>query len=233
MDKTALFSLSYGLYIVGVKKAGGFGGRVLDALAQVTDEESPLLAASFMKTGDALAALRESKAFTVSVLPKDVHPFLLANFGYQSGANADKWAHVAHTEWEGLPILNDAISYLYCQVEEIKEYGTHSLCLSRVVNTALGRKAPPLLYADYFQGLKDAAQSAFRDFQASGTLPKGNLSAESAPVQVPAEEASAAGQWICPLCGYVYDGELPFEELPEDWVCPLCGAPKSAFEQAS
>ena len=36
-------------------------------------------------------------------------------------------------------------------------------------------------------------------------------------------------KWVCSLCGYVYDEETPFEELPEDWTCPLCGAPKSDF----
>ena len=30
--------------------------------------------------------------------------------------------------------------------------------------------------------------------------------------------------------GYVYDGDVPFEELPEDWVCPLCGVGKDMFE---
>jgi len=36
-------------------------------------------------------------------------------------------------------------------------------------------------------------------------------------------------KWVCKVCGYVYDGTTPFEDLPEDWVCPLCGAPKSDF----
>lgn len=36
-------------------------------------------------------------------------------------------------------------------------------------------------------------------------------------------------KYVCTVCGYVYDGEIPFEQLPEDYVCPMCGAPKSAF----
>lgn len=39
-------------------------------------------------------------------------------------------------------------------------------------------------------------------------------------------------QYVCPICGYVYDEakeKTPFEKLPEDWVCPLCGAAKSLF----
>ena len=38
-------------------------------------------------------------------------------------------------------------------------------------------------------------------------------------------------KWVCTVCGYVYDEETTFEDLPEDWVCPLCGVDKSFFEQ--
>lgn len=39
------------------------------------------------------------------------------------------------------------------------------------------------------------------------------------------------GQYICSICGYVYDETTatPFDQLPADWVCPLCKAGKSAF----
>ena len=39
-----------------------------------------------------------------------------------------------------------------------------------------------------------------------------------------------AKQWVCTVCNYVYEGEIPFEELPDDYVCPLCGVGKSYFE---
>lgn len=45
------------------------------------------------------------------------------------------------------------------------------------------------------------------------------------------KKMSETKKWVCSICGYVYDGEVPFEELPEDWVCPLCGEPKSVFVQ--
>lgn len=38
-------------------------------------------------------------------------------------------------------------------------------------------------------------------------------------------------QWVCTVCNYVYDGEEPFEKLPEDYMCPICGVDKSFFEQ--
>ena len=51
-------------------------------------------------------------------------------------------------------------------------------------------------------------------------------------------------QYVCSLCGYVYDeakgipedGIAPgtkWEDLPEDWECPLCGAGKEEFEKMS
>jgi len=38
-----------------------------------------------------------------------------------------------------------------------------------------------------------------------------------------------ASNWVCSVCGWVYDGDTPFEELPDDYTCPLCGAPKKVF----
>ena len=35
---------------------------------------------------------------------------------------------------------------------------------------------------------------------------------------------------VCIICGYVYDGALPFDELPDDYVCPICGVGKNKFE---
>ena len=43
---------------------------------------------------------------------------------------------------------------------------------------------------------------------------------------------TAVKQWICAICGYVYDEAkegTAFEALPESWVCPVCGADKRAF----
>ena len=39
-------------------------------------------------------------------------------------------------------------------------------------------------------------------------------------------------QYVCQVCGYIYDEEkegVAFADLPADWKCPLCGAPKSEF----
>lgn len=35
----------------------------------------------------------------------------------------------------------------------------------------------------------------------------------------------------CSVCHYIYDGEIPFEELPDDYVCPICKQPKEVFKK--
>ena len=39
---------------------------------------------------------------------------------------------------------------------------------------------------------------------------------------------------ICKVCGFLYNptlnGNVEFENLPDDWKCPICGAAKSQFD---
>lgn len=36
-------------------------------------------------------------------------------------------------------------------------------------------------------------------------------------------------KYVCDVCGYVYEGDIPFEDLPDDWECPDCGVGKDEF----
>jgi len=35
--------------------------------------------------------------------------------------------------------------------------------------------------------------------------------------------------YVCQDCGYVYDEEKPFEDVPDEYNCPKCAAPKTRF----
>lgn len=37
--------------------------------------------------------------------------------------------------------------------------------------------------------------------------------------------------WKCKVCGYVYNGTTPFEELTNTYRCPICGVKKDMFVQ--
>lgn len=219
MDKTALYPLSYGLYVIGVKNDFcEFGGCVVDALMQISSGNTPQIAVSCMKNNNTPAMIKKYSKFTVSVLGRAVDPFVLSCFGFQSGKNSDKWAAVEHDFADGLPVLKKAVSYLVCTVSKVIEADTHILFIADVTDAFNGEKDEPLLYADYHKEYKDKALSAYKLHYPEGSNQE----------TVPTAE-SGGEKWVCPVCGYVYDGEIPFEELPDDWKCPLCGVEKSRF----
>jgi rubredoxin len=37
-------------------------------------------------------------------------------------------------------------------------------------------------------------------------------------------------EYVCGVCGWTYDGDIPFAELPDNFICPMCGAPKAKFK---
>ncbi|MDR1954059.1 MAG: flavin reductase family protein [Clostridiales Family XIII bacterium] len=166
MDNTALFKLSYGLYVAGVKTPGGFGGCILDAVAQVSVGEQPIIAVGSMKNNYTNERIKAEKEFTLSVLAGDVDPFVVANFGFQSARTVDKWANVPHTMKDGLPILDGAVAYLRLRLSEPKELATHTLFLCEVADAWNGENTSrPLIYGDYQRGMRDATIAAFKKYK--------------------------------------------------------------------
>jgi flavin reductase (DIM6/NTAB) family NADH-FMN oxidoreductase RutF/rubredoxin len=221
MDETALFKLSYGLYVIGVQADGKFGGCVVDAVAQVSQGNPPVIIIGNNKNALTNKLLKEKGEFTLSVLPEDVNPFVIANFGFQSARDADKWANVPHTVKDGLPVLDGAVSYLRGKVADSKELETHTAFFCNIVDAWLGTNpAKPLIYGDYQRTMKSATSEAFTKFKETGKSPV-------------IGGAASAAKWECEICGYIYDGDVPFEKRPDDWKCPLCGAGKKAFKKVS
>ena len=69
MDKNALYPLSYGLYVIGVKNDFcEFGGCVVDALMQISSGNTPQIAVSCMKNNNTPTMIKKYGKFTVSVL---------------------------------------------------------------------------------------------------------------------------------------------------------------------
>ncbi|MDR3344680.1 MAG: flavin reductase family protein [Oscillospiraceae bacterium] len=158
MDTTALFTLSHGVYIAGTQS----GGRIIDAVSQVEDGTSPVLSVSFMAHGETASVVGENARFTLSVLAKDADPWLIAAFGFQTSAKADKWAAIPHEEWLGFPVPLDCLARMVLQVEEIREYPNHRLALCRVVDAEKVRAGAPMTYGYYQSDVKMAAQAAFK-----------------------------------------------------------------------
>ena len=235
MDATALYKISYGLYVVGVAAENRFGGCVVDAVAQVSSGNPPTIILGSMNNNQTNRHIKAKGAFTLSILPENINPFVIANFGFQSAKDADKWANVRHTVKDGLPILDNAISYIRCKVIDAKVLDTHTVFFGEVTDAWKGtNQSQPLIYGDYQSSMKSATVEAFKAYKDNGIIPDGNIlntSPSAASAAAPTTTADARTKWQCRICGHVYEGEVPFEQLPDDWQCPLCGVGKDAFDK--
>ena len=213
MDKKAVHKISYGLYVVGSKKDGKFEGCVVNSIIQLTSNPMTL-ALSCVNENYTCEAIKESKEFSVSILSQDVDPFVIGNFGFESGRDGVyKWSKVPLELFNNIPVVKGSAGYLHCKVKDMTDLGTHTLFICEIADAKDG-VGTALTYEYYQTNLKKAALNAFN---------------KSKGIEVP--EETGGEKWVCKICGYVYSGAVPFEDLPDDWVCPLCKHPKSDFEK--
>ena len=112
---------------------------------QVSFEE-PIVMASVSPKHDTYAHIASSGRFSVSVLGADQ----IAEGQYFSypGRRFRNVAEEFVEDWDGLPVVANAIAWLRCEVEERLTMHDHELFFARVTATREGRlKDPPLLYS--------------------------------------------------------------------------------------
>jgi len=166
-NMNATSKLSYGLYVLGVQTDRGFGGQIVDSVAQVSRAERPNIVVASILTNYSNEMIKKYGEFTLSILGEDFDPFVIANFGMQSGRDVEKWENVPHTMADGLPVLDNAIAHLRLKVLNETDLATHTLFLTETTDAWFGKSdANPLIYADYQKYHKDAAFAELKKIQA-------------------------------------------------------------------
>lgn len=216
MNLDAMYRLTHGLYVLGAKDGERLVGSIVDAVMQVANKPVAI-ALSCSNTSYTKSCVEKTGEFSLSVLSRKIDPFVVANFGFQTSRNVDKWANVAHFEDGGLPFLEDNLATFRCKVLEKFPLQSNTLFVAEVVAAESKGDDTPLTYLDYRSYFKQDVMDSFKKYTEQQ---KGKTMADN-----------AKKKWVCTVCGYVYDGDVPFEELPDDYVCPLCGVGKDMFEQ--
>ena len=213
MDQNALTKLTHGLYIIGSQDTdkGGFCGLVVDAVMQVASTP-PVIALSLMNSGYTKSQIEKTRRFSLSVLSDQTPPFTIANFGFQSGRNVDKWSAIDYQTKSNLPYLTDSLACMEAKVLEYRKFESHTLFLAQIVDAWNEKDGKPLTYLEYQTTFKNEVLKSFQS-------------------KIGVKKMETKEKWVCVVCGYVYDGDVPFEELPDDWTCPLCGVGKDMFEK--
>ena len=212
MNKNVFRNFSYGVYVVSTLDGERPTGCVANSIMQITSSPATV-AVSMNHDNFTNSCIETSGKFSVSILSESSAPELIGHFGFQSGKNINKFDTVDYDTIDGLPVLKDACGYITCKIIDKMETTTHTVFLGEVIEGDVLSKEPAMTYAYYHNVVK-------------GKSPK------NAPTYIeedPKEETDT--KWVCGICGYIYEGEIPFEELPESFVCPICKQPKSVFKR--
>ena len=223
MDATALYKFPSGLYVVSADDGEKAAGCVINTGLQLTGE--PLQVQVVVNKGNFTeGAIMRAGHFALSVLDERADMELIARFGFQSSADADKFEGIecGRTELGDPHPIQAVCAVISCRVVKTLDVGTHTLFVGEVADAEVLSDEKPLTYAYYHAVLKGKTPPKASSFVPGAEEPAG----EDAPA------AAAAGglhHFRCTLCGYVYETED--EELPDDFTCPLCGVGKELFEK--
>jgi flavin reductase (DIM6/NTAB) family NADH-FMN oxidoreductase RutF/rubredoxin len=222
MDITALFKLSYGVYVIGTKDEERLTGCVVNTVTQVSN--SPVIVSVCINRKNYTnQCIKNCKQFSVSILSESVPSNVIGNFGFHSGKDFDKFKSIQHSiTSNGMPILNENISaYLDCKVVSSVEVEDYTVFFAEVIDTKSG-EGKQMTYDYYYNVVK-------------------GKSAPNAPTFVKEKEIGTdenvknntfSTKWECSICGYIYDNpDVPFEELPDGWKCPFCETGKEMFRK--
>ena len=205
MDKKAFYDLSYGVYLCSSWDKGRPVGCVANSAVQITSDPATV-AVSLNHDNYTNQCVKDTGYFAVAILGEDADPLLIGKFGFYSSKDKDKFADVPYAVRGKLPVVDGCLSWISCKVVSSMETSTHTVFLGEVIDAGVLADGVPMTYAYYHKVLKGKTAANAPTYQA---------------------EETAGGRYVCKICGYVYDGDVPFEQLPEDWTCPVCGAPKS------
>lgn len=84
--------------------------------------------------------------FVVQILEEGQQK-IARHFGKNSGRNMDKFSGFqTHTGLADLPILEDCLAYLECEVIFRKQFGDHMILVGKAGNSGINRFGTPLIY---------------------------------------------------------------------------------------
>lgn len=201
VDNNAVFSLSYGLYVLTTRENGKDNGCIINTAGLLTDQPKRIQIA-VNKANYTHDIIARTGLFNVSVLSEDAPFAMFQQFGFCSGRETDKFASVSYSDrtQNGLRYIpENTNAVLSGKVVQSIDCGSHTLFIAELTEAKVLSAVNSMTYQYYFDHVK----------------PK------------PAPSAAQKSGWVCKICGYVYEGD----ELPSDYVCPLCKHGPEDFER--
>lgn len=197
MEQKVLWNLTYGLYLLTAREMGKDNGCIINTAVQVANSPDRI-AISVIKGNLTHDMIQETGVFNLSAITESAPFSLFQRFGMQSGRKTDKFSGfsgAARSENTLMYLTEHANMYLSAFVTQEIDLGSHTLFIAEVADGKVLNQDAACTYAHYQSHIK------------------------------PRPEKKEKKQWVCTVCGYVYEGET----VPDDYLCPLCAHPKEDF----
>lgn len=178
MDASALFKLSYGLFVLTAREGEKDNGCIVNTVMQITDTPKQIMV-GVNKSNYTHDMMKRTGVFNVSVLTQEAVFWIFRHYGFQSGRDVDKFANIPESRTaNGVRFVEGCTNaVLSGKVVSATDCGTHTLFLAEVTDAKVLSSEPSVTYQYYFDHIKPKPQ--------------------------PAEQA----KWVCKICGYVHEGE--------------------------
>ncbi len=196
LDKTAMYKLGYGLYVLTARSGAAVNGCIVNTVIQVTGDPNRI-SVTVNKQNYTCGIIAEGGMFAVSVLSESVPFGVIHHFGFQRGREVDKLSGITTANTAvGLPYLpSHTNAYIEGKVYDSIDLGSHIMFFADVTDCKTLSDEPSVTYDYYQKNIK------------------------------PRPEAPKKKGYICRICGYFHEGDLP-----DDFICPICKHSVSDFE---
>ena len=203
IEKEAMYKITYGLFVLTSTDGERQNGCIVNTVSMITDEPKRIVV-FVNKANYSQELLKKTGVFNVSVLTENTPFEVFKQFGFQSGKDVDKFAGKTYPTTEnGLYYLPEHANALISgRVVDAYDYGTHTLFVAEVTEAKKLLDEESVSYEYYQANIKQKPQAA----------------------ATPTDKE----KWVCKVCGYTHEGELP-----DDFICPWCKHPASDFEKVS
>ena len=128
-NKKITRKISQGMYVLTTEN----GGCIVDAVSQISAGDNPLISVAVMKTNNTNELLKKNKTFAISVLGLDVDPEIIKTFGLNSMRDINKFESVKTKEEMNLPIIENSLGYMICEIVDRIENDTHTLLIGKLI----------------------------------------------------------------------------------------------------
>lgn len=189
MDKTAMYKLTYGLFVLTAKEGDKDNGCIINTAVQVTTDPNRITIAVNKKNYTHDMIMRTG-VFNVSMLTENAKFDTFKHWGFQSGAQVDKveGMKVERAENGVIYIPEETNAYISAKVVSATDLGTHTLFLADVTDGKTLSDEESITYSYYQKNVKTAPKAAEKK--------KG---------------------FVCNVCGYVYEGDTLPEDFICPW----------------